>query len=63
MTIAKRFIILTFALAVCSCAANVKYVSVNCCPVNTCSKGDTVLDLENGFDCQELVIKACRCEK
>lgn len=63
MRIAKLFIILTSALAVASCAASVKYVPVNCCPVNTCAKGNTVLDLENGFDCQELVIKACRCEK
>lgn len=63
MRIVKLCILLTSALAVASCAANIKYVPVNCCPVNTCERGQTVLDLENGFDCQEFVIKACRCEK
>lgn len=63
MTIAKLCIILTCALVVNSCAAKIKYVPVNCCPVNTCTKGNTVLDLENGYDCQEIVIQACRCQK
>lgn len=63
MRIVKLFIPSISVLVVASCAANIKYVPVNCCPVNTCTRGQTVLDLENGFDCQELVIKACRCEK
>lgn len=48
-----------FVLAATSCSD--RYIEINCCPVNTCQRGNTVLDLENAFDCQQAVIRACQC--